>query len=481
MKSWHFLGCLLPALMLAGCAPPMPHLAKPTPLQDLQLGSDLTQKKSSVAAVADWWRPLLNQPEQNIMQLALEKNPDMLAAKARIALALSALREAGAQREPQLQGTGQIGVSRWTKNQFYLPPYAGETSWNNSLKFDFSFHLDLWGKEQEQVKEARLRLQAAEQQRRAARLILENAVLQQLLAIDASAAILQRLQAEQHILQRLEQIEKERQQHGLSDSLLSLASVARLAGLEQEIAAQKAKYDSNRQALATLCGVGVQLPLVLRHYQPNLLQTHWQQPSTVPAEWIAERPDIVAQRMTIKAAAAAVHIARDAYYPNINLVAFAGGLAAAGGLFTFLHPGSLQAGVGPAISLPLFTGGRLRGHFDASQAKYQLARAAYQKSLLQALQQVAFSLRQLQSASQEREILQRRAQALSRSAALQQQRYQAGLSNALPVMTAQLPIIDNQMQQIRLDTYARQNLIKLYAALGGRVIPKTWTGPHSPS
>ncbi|WP_158025124.1 TolC family protein, partial [Acidithiobacillus albertensis] len=182
MKSWHFLGCLLPALMLAGCAPPMPHLAKPTPLQDLQLGSDLTQKKSSVAAVADWWRPLLNQPEQNIMQLALEKNPDMLAAKARIALALSALREAGAQREPQLQGTGQIGVSRWTKNQFYLPPYAGETSWNNLLKFDFSFHLDLWGKEQEQVKEARLRLQAAEQQRRAARLILENAVLQQLLA-----------------------------------------------------------------------------------------------------------------------------------------------------------------------------------------------------------------------------------------------------------------------------------------------------------
>ncbi|MEY2340505.1 efflux transporter outer membrane subunit [Acidithiobacillus sp. IBUN Pt1247-S3] len=475
MKIWHIAGWVLALLSLAACAPRMPQLAAPASLQDLQLSTGLDLQKSTLAATATWWQPLLNAEQQKILQLALHDNPDLAVAEGRVRLATAELRGAGAELAPQINAAGHVGVSRWTENQFYLPPYAGETSWNNSLKLDFSYNLDLWGKEKERVKEARLHVQVMEEKQRAATLVLENAALQQMLAISGNDAVLTQLQREQRILQQVENIERQREQHGLSDSLVALGTAARLSSLHREIDVEREKRQSNREALAVLCGQGTRLPMPLADGEMNLLQSGWKSPRQVLAEWIAQRPDVLARRSAIEAAAAAVHVARDAYYPNINIVAFAGGLAAAGALFTFLHPGSLQAGIGPAISLPLFTGGRLRGDFDASQANYQIALAQYRKSLLHALQQVAAALTALQAAQQERASLKQREAVLQRTEKLQQERYHAGLNNALPVLEAQLPVIDNQLQQIRLNTHAQQTLVNLYAALGGRVVANTWS------
>ena len=475
MRVWQIAAYVLVLAAIAGCAPKMTQLATPTKLQDLQLSKGLVQGQGETPANTDWWRALLNAQQREILRLALRNNPDLEEAEARVQLAAAQLRGAGAKLVPQADLAGHIEVSRWTKNQFYLPPYAGESSWNNALKLDFSYHLDLWGKEREQVREARLHLLMMQQKQRAATLVLEAAVVQQLLAIAGNDAVLAQLHDEQQILQQIENIEEQRQQHGLSNSLAALENAARLLRLQREIEAEEAQQEQNREALAALCGQGTRLPATLRNAdRRSLLRLHWQSPTQVPAAWVGARPDVVAQRNAIEAAAAAIKVARDAYYPNINLVAFAGGLAAAGGLFTFLHPGSLQAGIGPAISLPLFTGGRLRGNFDASKANYDLTLAQYRKTLLQALQQVAGDLTTLQAAAQERASLQQREVILEHSAQLQQQRYQAGLSNALPALEARIPLLENRLERLRLDTHAEQTLVAFYAEWGGRVVAQTW-------
>lgn len=473
MRRGYFVAWAL--LMLTGCAPRMPHLAAPDKIQNLRISPALVAGRSTTPAQSDWWRSLLNPAEQKILQLALSKNPDLAVAEARVRLAAADLREAGAQLLPQVQTSGQVGISQWTKNQFYLPPYAGETSWNNALKLDFSYNLDIGGQEQARAKVAQYRLGIAEQRRRAAVLLLENAVLQQMLAVRADAAILAELHQEQTLLLQIQEIEKERYQQGLTDSLIALGYAQRISSLQEDIVIQQAKVRKNRQALAVLCGVGTRLPRDLSATPVLMPLSGWQIPRQIPAAWIAGRPDVLARRSAIEAAAEAIHVARDAYYPNVNIVAFAGGLAAAGSLFTFLHPGSLQAGVGPAISLPLFTGGRLRGKFDAAQADYHLALAQYQQSLLQALQQVTATLTDLQAAGEERTSLDQRDQLLQLQRRLQQQRYQAGLNNALPELEVKLTLIDNQLQQTRLNARARQSLINMYASLGGRVIPDTWS------
>ncbi|MBF4211569.1 multidrug transporter, partial [Pseudomonas donghuensis] len=79
--------------------------------------------------------------------------------------------------------------------------------------------------------------------------------------------------------------------------------------------------------------------------------------------------------------------ARAAFYPNVNLTGLIGLQAL--GIGNVFESGSDFGTVGPAISLPIFDGGRLRGQYRAAEADYQVAVAQYDGALTQALRDVA--------------------------------------------------------------------------------------------
>ena len=86
-------------------------------------------------------------------------------------------------------------------------------------------------------------------------------------------------------------------------------------------------------------------------------------PSALPAELLGRRPDLTAQRLRIEALSHDIASARAEFYPNVNLAAFIGlqSLGAAGSL----SGASRMAGFGPAVTLPIFDAGRLRGNLAA--------------------------------------------------------------------------------------------------------------------
>jgi len=75
-------------------------------------------------------------------------------------------------------------------------------------------------------------------------------------------------------------------------------------------------------------------------------------PQGLPADLIGRRADLVAQRWRVEAATKDVDVARAQFYPNVNLVAFAG--LSSIGLDKFLKSGSETYGIGPAVRLPIF-------------------------------------------------------------------------------------------------------------------------------
>ena len=103
----------------------------------------------------------------------------------------------------------------------------------------------------------------------------------------------------------------------------------------------------------------------------------------LPAELIARRPDVVAQQWRIEAAGKAIDSAKGAFYPNVNLAAFAG--LAALGSGNFLTAASRTLGVTPALSLPIFDAGRLRGNLAGKDADYDIAVAQYNQILADAM------------------------------------------------------------------------------------------------
>ena len=90
-------------------------------------------------------------------------------------------------------------------------------------------------------------------------------------------------------------------------------------------------------------------------------------PSNLPAELIGRRPDVVADRWRVEAASQDIKVAKAQFYPNISLNGLVG--LQSRGFDNFLDAGSRVLGIGPALSLPIFDGGRLHAQSDAARAQ----------------------------------------------------------------------------------------------------------------
>ena len=158
-------------------------------------------------------------------------------------------------------------------------------------------------------------------------------------------------------------------------------------------------------------------------------------------------------------------MAKAQFYPNINLVAFAGLNSV--GFGNISKAGSEQWGVGPAIRLPIFDGGRLRSQLKGKSADVDMAIEAYNGLVVDAVREVADQLASLQSIarqSQEQQAAQANAKTLYDIAA---QRFSAGLGNQALVLNAQTAVLAQERQAIELQARALDAQVQLLRATGG--------------
>jgi NodT family efflux transporter outer membrane factor (OMF) lipoprotein len=188
-------------------------------------------------------------------------------------------------------------------------------------------------------------------------------------------------------------------------------------------------------------------------------------PSELNADWLARRADIAAARWRVEAARAQVDVARAQFYPDINLAAFAGYQSL--GFDQLLKSNSFQWGVGPAIRLPIFEGGRLRANLAASSADTDAAIASYNAAVIDAMRDVADQSQAVQAT-----VRQQREQAQALFAAegaydIAQERYAAGLGNYLNVLAAETSVLAQRRQQADLAAQAIFSQIGVAQAMGG--------------
>src|SRR5206468_7703444 len=121
--------------------------------------------------------------------------------------------------------------------------------------------------------------------------------------------------------------------------------------------------------------------------------------------------------------------------PNVNLIAFAG--LSSIGFSKLLTAGSEQWGIGPAIRLPIFEGGRLRANLRGKAADLDAAVESYNAAVLDAIRDTADSIASAQSISRQQDE-QKQAQAAAEFAYdIAVQRYKAGLGTYLNVLAAE--------------------------------------------
>jgi outer membrane protein TolC len=161
----------------------------------------------------------------------------------------------------------------------------------------------------------------------------------------------------------------------------------------------------------------------------------------------------------------------------VNLAAFVGfqSMGAAG----FLSSASRMAGLGPAVTLPIFDAGRLRGNLAAKNAGYDIEVEQYNQMLADALRDVVDQLASFRSIDEQR-AQQAQAVATARQAYdLALLRYREGIGNYLQVLTTEAQWFSQQSLDAELQARRLGLSIDLVRALGGGFDPASIAVAHA--
>jgi len=192
-------------------------------------------------------------------------------------------------------------------------------------------------------------------------------------------------------------------------------------------------------------------------------------PDSLPSTLLDRRPDVREAERNYAAANARVGAAIAARLPTFSITGSAGTQAA--NTANLFGPGTdiyqLQAG----ISLPLFTGGRLVNEQRAARARAEQARAAYEQTVLTALQEAGDALAGARSARDQVTAQVTQTAALRRALTLARARYQTGVASYLEVLDAERSLFVAELALSQAELGQLTAAVQLYKALGG-----SWTG-----
>ena len=425
-----------------------------------------------------WWTDYGDPQLDALVDESFMGSPSLEIAEARLRAAQSQATRAKATRLPTTSVDAEITKQRYSENGLIPPPFAGSFVTSGQLALDFSYDIDFWGRNREALASARATVQAAEADKAAARLALAVAVTRAYFQLDLYYAFLDVAQANLEQQSSILDLTRQRVAAGLENNARVKQSEAQVALVRASVDFTQAGIQTARNALAALVGVGPDRGLDLQ--RPHLsAPTSITLPSALPVDLLGRRPDVEAARWRVEAAARGVASSEAAFYPNVNLVAFVGLQAV--GLSKLFDASDTIVGGGPALSLPVFNRGALRGALEAQQAQYDLSVGQYNQSLIDAIHEVADVMSNWNANEKETSDARVALDSAQHSYDLTRQRYTAGLDNYLSVLSAENQVFTARALLAELQSRRLTVSTDLVRALGGGYSPPTALAiPQSP-
>jgi len=452
-------------LLLGGCAQlpkDLPH--NPIRGQDLALARPAGMPRAPWLRT-DWWQAAKNPALNGLVTKSLARNPDLHAAAARVLLAQAQVAGAHSRLLPHFDAGLEFTQQYFSAQGLHLSANGTSNFYAELDPLLIHYHVDLWGKDRDLVRAARGRLTMAQAEAAQTRLLLSTAVVLHYFALRGDERLLQEEERMRIWQKRALQVAAAGFASGIEDASSVHGKSFALARSAQRIAALKDAIAAERHALAALTGQGPAAHIAQAEVVHQLQLPPMGLPPQLPLNLLGHRPDIVAARWAVRAAAADVGAAQAAFYPDINLRLLSGWNSIhIGDLF---DPGNFAHALGPAVSLPIFEGGALRARLKAQNALFLAAQDYYQSTILRALRQVADVLSSWQKLAREN-----RAEAAARQAESAQWRlrrvaWKSGLEAKLPSIEAQIALLQIAERQTAITTARLQNWALLESALGG--------------
>ncbi len=413
---------------------------------------------STQESIADlpWWKVIKSSQLQQLLRETYANNRDLKATIANVDSAMQYIGVASGAMFPM----ADYGVST---NRGNTASGGGEIKGATSSMLSASWELDIWGKTRRGIEAAEAEYQQADELMRGLQLSLLTQVSTsylQLLMLDEQLRISKN--AVTSYRKSLELFEA-RLEGGVGDKLQVESGRAALAAAEAQVP------DIEAQIIAlenSVCAIAGRTPGNIRRSGDHLTKyaKSSRVPAGIPAQILANRPDVRAAERAMCAANANVGVAIANFFPSINLTAAYG--AAAPQLASFSSSKdawNFSAG----ITGPLFRAGVLSSAEKIAENTLVAAAATYEQTVLSAMAEVATTLMQRQKLSQ---IMRKQEEAVAAyrlSLETSLSRYQNGLANYYEVLTAQQNLFPAEKLLAQYRYQYAATIPTLYAQLGG--------------
>ncbi len=415
-------------------------------------GSFSEGSADAAADIGRWWERFGDERLNALVEEALRGNLDIAQAYERLRQAQAVARTAGASRSPALDVEGSAG-------------WAGQLgAADNSFKLSAAarYEIDLWRK-----------LGSGTQAERLSALASREDVKALYISVSAQLADLYYLALEQRAQLQL----TERTIGAFQDGLArverryraGLVSALDVYQARQNLALARARrpvFEANlaaaTNAIYALMGrfpekeagrITGELPLA-----PEF-------PAGIPSQLLARRPDINAALLRLEAGDRRTAAAIADRFPSFNLVGQYGGASAE--LKDILDSPNIIWNLLIQIAQPILDGGRRKAEVERTRAAFRESLALYQQTVIEAFNEVEDAISGSRASEQRIRMLREKVAASENETRLSLERYSQGLSDYLPVLTAQQRLFDSKSALLAARRQLLSGRIQLARALGG--------------
>lgn len=412
-----------------------------------------------------WWQVMRDPQLHAYISEALTNNWDVKVAAARVLQAEASARVARSQFFPTIAAGGDLQTSRSSERG-----PAGAIPGRNPVR-DYgqvdvtmaSYEVDLWGRIRRANEAARARLLASRSVEETVRQTLVSQVATvylSLLELDYELEIAQRTYV---VRTNSYGLTRAREEGGVS-SLQDVRQAEILVTTAQaSMADTLRRIEQKENELSILLGRNPGKPLRGEAFLGQRLDVSI--PMGLPSELLNRRPDLRAAENVLVAANADVGQAKAAFYPKITLTGLYGYQSVT--LSDLFTSPSRTWQFGPSVSMPLFTGGALRGSLRGAQARFQESLAQYQQAVQGAFREVSDALIAYQRTQEFRSHMEERTRAHRSAAELANVRYEGGVTSYLEVLYNEQELFTSELVLAEARLNELLSVVALYRALGG--------------
>ena len=451
------------ALLLSAC---VPKIDRQSPMNTADLKEEFSNlhvdNNSSLSS--RWWRVYGDAQLDTLIEKALLNAPSIKSIEARYAQANSIIAAAQAGNMPSLTLNTDLTRERFSENYIFPPPLGGGTESLYQVNVGLNYDFDFFNARRSKILSAKYAAMAQKAYIDAMRLMLSSAICKLYLSWDDDEKTIKLLMQIKSALKEENLILHVKHESGLINETQINTNSSNIFMIDQHIQAQLRMIESKKESIGILGGF---MPSYIQTLRAPLIKegVEVELPKEISLDLIGHRADVAVQKYTLFSKEQNIQNAKAQFYPNISLNALLGFTSF--DLSKFIDNSSYAPVAGVAASLPIFDGGARKANLSIKVSDYNSSVNEYNNAIIKAVNEVVGVMKKQKTVTTQSDFLEDELRAKERNIAIEKQRYDAGLSDKLPLIEAKLERYKTDIAVVELEGIKSALQVDLMQALGG--------------